>query len=345
MKQRLSIRVRFTSLAVFFCFLSASWLNAQHLPVGEALDTYLFGKVRLDGRGAPPDLAAIEAICAGHAYVMGFSGADGRFALLLQQGGARLFTGLGMGNVSRDALARCELRVSLPGYRSGRVAIRSTALGQTVGTISISRLANARDAAGSPNTEVSPTAAKAYRKGADALGNSLWSKAADSFEKALAEGPEYARAWVGMGMAREGSGEFDQALTSYGKAITLSRSYSLAYVRYASVAARLGKWQEAAQYSEAGFSLDPQAMPEAYLLCAQANLKLTQLDVAESAARQGLRIDAAHDYPQLHLLLAQALASRGASGECARELGAYLALVPDDENAAEIKKEMARLGK
>jgi tetratricopeptide (TPR) repeat protein len=117
----------------------------------------------------------------------------------------------------------------------------------------------------------------------------------------------------------------------------------LAYIRFASVAARLERWPQAAQYTKAVLDLDPLATPEAYALFSLANLKLKHFDIAESSARQGLRIDPDHGYPELHLLLAQALSGRGDYKESAQYLEQYLALVPDDANASLIRHEISRI--
>jgi tetratricopeptide (TPR) repeat protein len=332
-------------LAPYVCLLWTLLLNAQsseHLPVGDATDTFLYGQLRLKDGGAPPDLAALEAICAGQVYVIGFSDVDGRFGLLLHEGGPRLFTGLGVDDISRDTLASCELRISLPNYRSGRVSLRATTLRPTIGPVLLTRIGNASDY-GQPEASVTAPAFKAYRRGAQALGNSRWAKAEKAFESALRLSPEYSRAWNGLGMAREGAHELEQALSCYAKSVSLRPTYASAYVRFASVAARLERWQLAAQYSKAVLGLDPLATPEAYALFALANLRLKRLDIAESNAREGLRIDPDDGYPELHLLLAQALAGRKEYGESAQHLEQYLALVPDDANASLIRHELSAI--
>ncbi len=333
------LRVRPTGLVVSLSLLWTVLLTGQHLPVGEATDTFLYGQLRVEDRGVLPDFAALEAICAGQAYLIGFSSVDGRFALLLREGGPRLFTGLGVGDFSRAALAACELRVSLPGYRSGRVSLRATSLRSIVGPIALTRVGDAT-AKGPPDEPVGRDAVKPYRRGADALGNSRWTKAAEAFEKAIALSPAYSRAWTGLGMAREGAHQWEQALACFAKSVSLTPNYPVPYVRMASTAVRLERWQQAAQYSEAVLGLNP-ALPEAYALCALANLKLNRLDITGSSARQGLRVDPDHDYPELHLLLAQALAGLGKYEECARHLEQYLALVPNDANASRIQAQLS----
>ena len=323
--------------ATLLCSCFVVELPSQHLPVGEATNTYFYGRLRLGNGQPPPDFAAIELLCLGRAFVTGFTDTEGRFALLLQRGGPTFLNGQGIPALTRDQLAHCELRVSLPGFRSGRISLRAAALRPDIGTVVISPSGKASANEGE-EPALTPEVGKAWRKAAEALGNSKWDKARDGFQKVLSARRDSPRVWLALGMAEEGARDYSAALESYGKAVSMSPGYRAAYVRFASLASRLGEWDQAAQYSETALGLDPKGTPEAYALCALSNLKLKKLEVAESSARQGLRVDGFDDYPELHLVLAQTLAGRGAITECQSQLDQYLALVPDDAEAAEARK-------
>jgi hypothetical protein len=62
---------------VLCVLLSSMGASAQHLALHDALDKGLVGKVKIDGGAAPPGLAAIDAVCGGVAYPLGFADADG----------------------------------------------------------------------------------------------------------------------------------------------------------------------------------------------------------------------------------------------------------------------------
>jgi len=318
--------------------------ESKHLPVYSAQDKNLYGKVKLDDGGSLPSLAAIETVCGGAAFPLGFADADGNFRVVLSAGGPR-FNSITPAN-DFYFLADCYFRSQLPGFRSQHVLpnqIRELGANSTLsmGVIQLSRIPTVKPA--QPGPSISKAALKAYKRGGAAMASGRWKPARLEFEKAAALEPAYFAAWIAIGAADEASEEWAHAEAAYRKALEVNASTPEPYLRIARLAARNDNWRLAADYSEAAIGLSPQELVEGYSLCALANFKLGRMDVAESSAGAGLRIDAANDYPVLWLVAALADAERKRYSEAASKLERYLALVPKAEAIPEVKQELAGL--
>jgi len=335
----------------FLSALSASNLNAQlerHLPIYEAQDKILYAKVKMADGTTLPGLPAIEAICGGVAYPLGFTDAQGNFRFVLASGGTRFNPGFNAEGATIDLsfLAACEFRAASPGYRSRRVSASwlremKDATTINVGTIQLSRPGAVRGDSVDP--PIPRPASNAYRKGGAALANGKWNEAKIEFEKAVSLQPAYFYAWIGIGLTEEALQQWREADAAYQKALGLRPKSAEPYLRIARLGARAGNWEQAAQYSEAALGLDPHNLVEGYSLCALANSRLGRMDVSGSSARAGLRLEGANDYPELWLSMALAQAAAKAYADAATSLQQYLKLVPKAESVPEIKKELVEL--
>jgi hypothetical protein len=201
-------------------------LNAQlakHLPIYEAQDRILYAKVKMADRTTLPGLPAIEAICGGVAYPLGFADTQGNFRLLLDSGGTRFNPGFNSEGATTDVsfLADCEFRAESPGFRSRRVSpswLREMKDANTisVGTILLWRPGEVRGDS-SIDPPIPKPASNAYRKGGAALANGKWNEAKSEFEKAVSVQPAYFFAWIGIGLADEALRQWHQAETAYQK--------------------------------------------------------------------------------------------------------------------------------
>jgi tetratricopeptide (TPR) repeat protein len=331
--------------------LSASNLNAQlerHLPIYEAQDTTLFANVKMADGTTLPGIPAIEAICGGVAYPLGFADTQGNFRFVLASGGTRFNPGFNAEGATIDLsfLADCEFRAVSPGYRSRRVSASWLREMKDASTISVGAIQLSRPGAvrvDSVDPPVTKPASNAYRKGGAALASGKWNEAKIEFGKAVVLQPAYFYAWIGIGLADEALQQWREAETAYEKALSLRPKSAEPYLRIARLGARAGNWEQAAQYSEAAIGLDPHNLVEGYSLCALANSKLGRMDVAGSSARAGLRLEGANEYPELWLSIALAQAAGKAYAEAATSLWQYVKLVPKAESVPEIKKELAEL--
>jgi tetratricopeptide (TPR) repeat protein len=69
-------------------------------------------------------------------------------------------------------------------------------------------------------------------------------------------------------------------------------------------------------------------------------LNLHDLATAEASARQGLVIDADHEYPELEYVLALALDDKGDRDGAVQHLKSYLALNPQGRGAAAAREQL-----
>jgi tetratricopeptide (TPR) repeat protein len=341
---------RFSLLFVaFLSSLSASNLNAQlarHLPIYEAQDRILYAKVKMADGTSLPGLPAIEAICGGVAYPLGFADTQGNFRFILAAGGTRFNPGFNSEGATIDLsfLADCELRAEFPGLRSRHVSpswLREMKDASTisVGTIQLLRPGEVRGDS-SVDPPIPKPARDAYKKGGAALANGKWNEAKSEFEKAVSLQPANFVAWIGIGLADERLQQWHEAETAYQKALALRPKSAEPYLRIARLGARAGDWEQTAQYSEAALGLDPHNLVEGYSLCALANAKLGRMDTAGSSARAGLKLESASEYPELWLSMAFAQASGKHYADAMASLQKYLQLVPKAESVPEIKKEL-----
>jgi tetratricopeptide (TPR) repeat protein len=327
--------------------LSAGLMPAQeskHLPVYSAQDKILYGKVKVEDGSALPSLAAIESVCGGAAFPLGFADAGGNFRVVLSSGGPR-FNSITPAN-DFSFLADCHLRAQLPGYRSQHIPptlMREIGANSTIsaGTILLSRLKTAKPQ--QADGVVSKAALNAYKRGAEAMSSGRWKPAKSEFEKAVALEPAYFAAWIGIGAADEALEQWSEAEAAYRKAIQANPTTPDPYLRLARLGARTDNWNLAAEYSEAAVGLNPQELCEGFSLCALANAKLGRMDVAESSAAAGLRIDTANDYPMMWLIAALADANRKRYADATKKMERFLALVPKAEAIKEVRQELAEL--
>jgi len=345
--------------------LSTRPLQAQtskHLPIYDSQDKFLYGEVRLEGGASPPGLVAVEGICGGVAYPIGFADTQGNFRIPLISGGPRFMSNSGprFDNehqftaelILRDFsfLSNCQFRAQLPGFRSQRVAprwlkgMRGVSTIIPVGTI-VLRPPPPDKTHGLPrnDSDMSRSARSAYKRGGAAMASGRWKDAKTEFQKAVSLEPAYFTAWIGIGLAEEALQNWSAAEVAYKTAFGISPNSAEPYLRIARVGAKTDKWKQAAEYSESALSLDPHNLPEAYSLCAIANFKLGRMDIAESSARGGLRIETADDYPELWLIMALTEANDKRYAEASRSLHRYIALVPKAEDFREMRAELREL--
>jgi len=339
-------------LVAFLNTLSASNLNAQlarHLPIYDAQDKILYAKIKMADGTALPGFPAVEAICGGLAYPLGFADTQGNFRYVLARGGVHFNPGFNSEGATEDFsfLADCEFRAESPGFRSRRISPSWLREMRDASTISIGTILLLRSGEVRADSHVDPPIPKAarnsYKKGGAALGNGKWNEAKSDFENAVSLQPAYFEAWIGIGLAYESLQQGNEAEKAYQKALALRPKSVDPYLRIARLGAKAGNWEQAAQYSEAALGLDPHNLVEGYSLCALANSTLGRMDTAGSSARAGLRLESAPDYPELWLSMALAQATGKHYADAATSLQQYLKLVPKAESVPEIKKRLVEL--
>ncbi len=330
---------------------------------------FLFGSVIFDdGAKASSDIR-IERVCNGSPRLEGHTDSKGRFSLQLGQDlavdpdaseeqtgnfgglngpGSSSSTGsaVGSGRNGTSALWNCDLRATYPGYRSDLLSLasRRTLDDPNIGTIVLHRLANVRGSTISVTTALAPKhAQKEYEKGLQLEQKGRLDEAEKHLLQATGTYPKYAIAWYELGQVQDAEGKADNARKSYQAAISADGKYVSPYDRLALLSAREGKWEDAASFSKQVIELNPVEFPSSYFYNALGNYNLKKVDQAEKSAREVLKLDTGHKYPQAESLLAQIMMEKGNYPEAAAHLRAYLVLVPNAKNADALKQQLQKL--
>jgi outer membrane protein assembly factor BamD (BamD/ComL family) len=331
----------------------------------------LAGNVATDDGSPLPAPVTIERICNGRVSRDGRSDFKGYFAITIntssqfqfgdpessaETGGGSGFNAIGampsqMRQGVSNQLAGCELRASLPGFRSSSVLIPTSELGETVGAVNVGTIVLQRmgDAQG---TTVSATslnaprdARKAYEKGHHELENHRLAEAQHELETALRIYPQYAAAWQDLGWAYAQQNQLEKARDAFQHARDCDQNFVPAYVGLASVALRESDWKEAAAESERAAQLDGVDFPAVFFYNSVANYRLGNLEQAEQSARKAETLGGERLFPQVSLLLGALLAKKQDYPAAAEQLRSYLKAAPTAPNAGQVRQQLADLEK
>lgn len=160
---------------------------------------------------------------------------------------------------------------------------------------------------------------------------------------AIAINPNSAVAWCLMGTLREKQLKLDEPSTDYSRALSIDSHLVPAYLGWARIAFRGHRWQEIVRLTNQVVSLNSLSSPVAYLYNAAANFNQSNFAAAEISARRFQALDAAHERPQVYLLLGDILASEGDYAGAAEQKETFLTIVPNAYDAKEIKEQVSIL--
>jgi len=333
---------------------------------------FLSGKVVLDDGSPPPDSVVIERVCNGVPRPEGYTDSKGRFSIQLGQashvmadasvssadpgfgpmGGRTTQGGFGGFGTSRGVSERdlmgCELRASLPGYRSELVNLAGRRImdNPDVGTIILRRLGNVEGLTTSATTLLAPKdARKAYEKGREEARKQKWDKAQKELEKAVQLYPKYAVAWYELGRVHETQKKPIPARDAYAKALAADGKYVNPYLQIALLDAREQKWQEVADTTHRVLQLNPFDFPAAYFYNSVANFNLRKLEEAEKSAREALKLDPQHRIPKVSHLLGVILAQQNELEEAVQHMRNYLEHSPEAADGETVKEQIAEMEK
>jgi len=331
---------------------------------------FLQGRVVFeDGTPAPPNVV-IERVCHGQPIPEAYTDSKGRFSFQVGQNqhiipDASISSGMGQfptaGSSQRDPfgsptaagraiserdLMGCELRASLPGYRSSTVELTGRRMfdNPDVGTIVLYRLANVEGLTISFTSLKAPNnAKKAFQQGVKQASERKWANAQKQLEKAVQLYPEYAEAWNALGQVYEAQKQPDQARQAYQKAIECDPKFVPPYVRLAVMDARESKWEKVLETTEYVLRMNPYDFPEVYFYNAVAHLNLRHPEEAEKAAREALKLKADRRFPQVEHVLGLALALQNNFAEARQHLQRYMELAPNAANLDVVKQQLAQI--
>ncbi len=325
---------------------------------------YLSGKVMLAEGGPAPIETVIERVCNGQPIPEGFVSPKGDFNIQLGRnsqvfadastgswgsgpfGTGQIVSGPNAAPISERDLIGCEIRATLPGYRSNVVQLsgRRSLDNPDVGTLVLTRMAKVEGFTISMTTVNAPKdAKKAYEKGVNELKKKKFEKALPHFEKAVTLYPEYAVAWYGKGQALEGLKNNAEATASYNKAIEADGKYLSPYLRLATIAAAESQWERAEQLSATAIRMNPIDFPFAFYVNALSNLQLENFPKAEESAKEALKMDPSHHLPRLDYFLALIMANQRKYDEAASHMKAFLKLLPEGADVKTYQDQLTRI--
>jgi Tfp pilus assembly protein PilF len=332
---------------------------------------FLSGKVRMEDGSAPPETVTIERVCMGRGNPIpeGYTDSKGGFGFQVGQragmlpdasisdsdggiggrtGGGGVFGNMGgrTGVINERGLMGCELRASLPGYRSTVVALdgRRTLDNPDVGTIILRRLGDVTGFTTSATSLMAPKdAKKALEKARNAMKKNKAPDAVKELETAVNLHPKYAEAWYELGRLQAIGNQMDAAKASYAKAIEADEKYVRPYLGLAVMEAQERKWPEVKQLSEKVIKLNRYDFPAAFFYGAVANYNLREVETAEKLCRAGIEIDQYHMLPKMSHLLGMILADKQDYKGASEHLSAYLKFAPKAGDIDQVKQQLAEI--
>lgn len=182
-----------------------------------------------------------------------------------------------------------------------------------------------------------------YDKGCSDLKGKKLATAESHLRKAVEDYPRYAAAWVLLGQVLEASNRIEEARGACSQASGADPEYAPAYLCLADVSGQLKDWNQALDQADRALKLEPAQNVFGNFYCAMAHFHLNHLPAAEKNALEAIDADHHHRVPQAHLLLAQIYGAKQDYNGAAVQLRAYLQIVPNAANAAELKKHLADL--
>jgi tetratricopeptide (TPR) repeat protein len=353
----------------------------QQQPYEMPRPIFLSGKVVLDDGTPPPESVVIERVCGGNPRPEAWTDSKGHFSFQLGQntammadasvgsvggmgfpdynsgggmqqpgmnpGGGNMGGNNGSMSVGRD-LMNCDLRASLPGYRSEVVNLAGHRMfdNPDVGTIILHRMGNVEGNTISATSLNAPKdAKKAYDKGKEALKKKKPADAEKEFLKAVAAYPKYAAAWYELGLLQQNQKKFDEARQSYEKALAADSKYVQPWAQLSMLAAKDSNWKELADSSARLLKLDPVDYPHFYFLNSVANFNLKNFEVAEKSAVEAQKLDAKHQNPKIDQVLGLIMIEKHDYPAAAEQLRNYLQFAPTAPDAAQVRLQLAELDK
>lgn len=329
---------------------------------------FLSGKVMLDDGTPPPESVTIEMVCNGQVRPQAYTDSKGRFSFQVGQQGNVLmdasvssansvgpgrnaggFGGFpsgagGTGGMGTAHFMGCELRASLPGFRSENVMLnrRSMFDNPDVGTIILRHLANVQGTAISFTTLKAPNPAKkSFEKAQKSLQQKppKHAEAAKELEKAVQLYPEFAAAWNMLGECKLAAKDEEGARQAFEKSMAADGKYTNPYLQLAVLDLRASHWKEAAEITGRLNQLNPY-LPQSHYFNAIANFNLNKMELAEKSARSAMDRSDGGRFPRAHHLLGAILARQGDFSSAAEQFRTYLKLSPNAAEADQLKRQL-----
>lgn len=339
-------------------------------PTGASAPIFISGQVQMDDGSPVSTNTRIERVCGSTVRLETHTDGEGKFAFQIgastavdidassdvsMPGATGSRAGLSPDSVSQgspisgvnpNSLLGCELRATLAGYHSDLVdlSMRKPLDDPNVGTIVLHRIGNIEGKTTSFTTLAAPKSArKLYGKSLQLIQKGKLAQAEEDLTKATSEYPQYAVAWEQLGELHFKGGAVEQAQADFRRAIKADSHYVNPYERLGFISASKQNWEDAADTSKRGISLDPVEFPGLFWCNAVANYNLKRLADADKSVRALLKLDTRHYYPQAEKMMGELLIEQGKLQEAKTHLSAYLVLLPNAPDAGGVRQWMQRV--
>jgi tetratricopeptide (TPR) repeat protein len=311
------------------------------------------GKVVLEDKSAPPAPVLVERVCEGMGHPEGTTDLKGNIAIDLGHDIIRdpyaihVQPGVDLAAAEEShPFMDCAIRFSLPGYRTDMVSMATAKpVGHPfLGTIVLHFVGKVDGYLISPTTLEAPKDAKKFFDHAeDVKRKNKQAEALQNYQKAVAAYPQFAAAWYELGRLQSASKKIDEAKQSFNAAVKADPKFISPYLQLASLAEASENWPELADITGRLIAIDAIDYPEAYFYAALSNYRTKKLDVAEKAAREGLKVDVDHHFPQTYQLLASILVMRNQPAGAVEQLETYLKLFPRADDVVTVQTNLVSL--
>lgn len=292
------------------------------------------GSVILSDGSAPRQLVSIYCDCGGAQTLVAIADAKGVFSF---NRGALDVIGNGK---------PCALRAFLEGYGSETRAIASSdsKSERKFDKLRLQPLSENPAGLTAPSDDQAPKGAKRdYEHALEEAAKGELGNAISQLTKATSAYPQYASAWLSLGIVQLNRGDKPGAEKSWREAVRADGQFALPLIRLAELEAEKGRWRESVEHSAKAIAINATAFPDAYALNAVGNVSLQNLEAAEKSAREGLKLDAEHQYPELEYALGIVLYAKTDTETATKFLRAYLSHSPNGPNAEGARNELAQM--
>lgn len=310
--------------------------SSGHLKNGAASDegATIRGSVILSDGSSPRQLVSLYCDCAGVQTLVAMADAKGAFSFnrgaldVISQGKA------------------CSLRPFLEGYKSENRPIGgpNSKHSKTYEKLRLEPLSsNPAGLTSLADEQASKAQRRTLEKALDEAAKGQLASAISVLQKATAEYPQYSSAWFTLGILQQNRGDKRGAEASFQEALRADPKFALPLIRLATLESEKGDWRNSVDHSAKAIEINPAAFPDAYALNAMGNVNRQNVEAAEKSAREGLKLDADHQYPELQFALGIVLYAKGDNENAAKFLRSYLSHAPNGPNSETARNQLSQI--
>jgi len=180
-----------------------------------------------------------------------------------------------------------------------------------------------------------------YLKGLKKLRKNKFKGAKKAFEKGIKQFPDFSRCYTHLGEIYVNDGKYEQAETSFLKAIELNSADPMPLSGYGKLLVKIEKYELAEKFLIKAVEMEP-SRAESYFSLGKAQFYSKKLEEAEKTLIQGLMIQP-RESGEARIILADIYLSQKQFSRSRDMLSAYLRENPFATDKAEIKKRLVEI--